>query len=807
MLFLLGLNLFNMLRASYSLETVYEAHVVPTFALLEMDRQIKEIRFRLAEHVINQLPAVGNRNQLKEARKEIKQAWDLFKNKNTNRKLQIGENEKTLIAAIDENLFKAESLFDRLDGIYSLYEQEGAFFLLEDEWPYVIHQGLLKPISQLLPIQQGNVKNIYQKNTAQWNSMVMVAVVFSSLFIMALTLLTAKLVSAFTGPLGMAVEITGRIAEGEMDTPIHVQSRDEIGKLLESFSHMRDQVRSRQQRLETILNTAAEGIITFDSTGMIESFNQASEKLFGYHQKEALGKDIGHLILPLDKSKRGEGELGHFLSSDLRNSIKNGDEILGKRKDKTLFPMDLKVSSMVLQEKPLFTVLISNITERKQALEAWEQAKGKLEARVAERTAEIFKTTEKLMAEISERKQVEKALEEQAIRDPLTGLYNRRFYNTRIAEEISRAKRNGKMMAVMICDLDRFKSINETHGHHRGDEVLTAIANIISNSIRGADLAFRLGGDEFIVVLPDGSRDGLLVVAERIQKRVSQLREKDHSEVGMSIGAALYPEHGNDPEELVRLADRALYIAKKGGDKIHIGEEEYRLDDQTIQVVFQPVVEVRLDKVMGYEALSRDPQGKYSILTLFRRYHAIGQLHELKCLCFRLQMKAAQEAGLERLFLNVDFNVLKVLDVPPKPTEMEVVLEISESEALDDVEDHLKVAQKWRNEGYKFAMDDFGAGFISLPFIARLVPDYIKLDRATVLQAVSSVKFKAVLKDLIHALRKTSTDGIIAEGIETKEELAVIRAMGVYMVQGYLFGKPQVLKEASPATAKIDQNI
>jgi EAL domain-containing protein (putative c-di-GMP-specific phosphodiesterase class I) len=104
-------------------------------------------------------------------------------------------------------------------------------------------------------------------------------------------------------------------------------------------------------------------------------------------------------------------------------------------------------------------------------------------------------------------------------------------------------------------------------------------------------------------------------------------------------------------------------------------------------------------------------------------------------------------------------------------------------------------------------MDDFGAGFISLPFIARLVPDYIKLDRATVLQAVSSVKFKAVLKDLIHALRKTSTDGIIAEGIETKEELAVIRAMGVYMVQGYLFGKPQVLKEASPATAKIDQNI
>lgn len=637
--------------------------------------------------------------------------------------------------------------------------------------------------------------------------MLMVAIVFSGFFLIALTLLTARLVSAFTGPLGMAVEITGRIAEGDMDTPIHIQSRDEIGQLLESFSHMRHHVRSRQQRLETILDTAAEGIITFDSKGMIESFNQASEKLFGYHQKEALGKDIGHLILPLDKSKRGEGYFAYLLSTNLQNVFKNDDEILGQRQDKTLFPIDLKVSSMVLQEQPLYTALISDITERKQAQKALEKAKEELEARVVERTAEIFKTNEKLLTEISERKQVEKALEEQAIRDPLTGLYNRRFYNTRISEEINRAKRNGKKVAVMVCNLDHFKSINDNHGHHTGDKVLTAIANIISNSIRGADLAFRLGGDEFVAVLPDSSRTGLLVVAERIQKHVSQLREKTHSEVGISIGAALYPEHGRDPEELVCLADRALYIAKKGGDKIHIGEEEYRLDDQTIQVVFQPIIDLRLDIVLGYEALSRDPQGKYSILTLFRRYHAIGQLHELKCLCFRLQMKAAQEAGLDRLFLNVDFNVLKALDVLPKPPGMEVVLEISEGEALDDVENHLKIAQKWRNESYKFAIDDFGAGFISLPFIARLVPDYIKLDRATVLQAVSSNRFKAVLRDLIHALRKTSTDGIIAEGIETKEELAVIRAMGLYLVQGYLFSKPQVLKQTIPSSDKTHHII
>jgi len=128
---------------------------------------------------------------------------------------------------------------------------------------------------------------------------------------------------------------------------------------------------------------------------------------------------------------------------------------------------------------------------------------------------------------------------------------------------------------------------------------------------------------------------------------------------------------------------------------------------------------------------------------------------------------------------------------------MDIVLEISEGEVLDNVEDALKVARNWRKLGYKFAMDDFGAGFVSLPFIARLIPDHIKLDRSTILQAVSSEGFRSVLQDLLHALRKTSTDGIIAEGIETEKELSVMKKMGVYLIQGYLFGKPQAIKRPS----------
>jgi EAL domain-containing protein (putative c-di-GMP-specific phosphodiesterase class I) len=307
-------------------------------------------------------------------------------------------------------------------------------------------------------------------------------------------------------------------------------------------------------------------------------------------------------------------------------------------------------------------------------------------------------------------------------------------------------------------------------------------------------LVFRWGGDEFVVVLANSNREGVLVSAERIRKEVHSISQTAKLDMDLSIGVAMYPEHGTTIDELIRLADRALYIAKKGGDKIHIGEEEYRLGENTIKVVFQPVMDIQSDQIIGYEALSRDVQGKLSIFELFKRYQAIGQLNELKCLCFRSQLKVAQEIGLERVFINADFIVLDQLEFIPKPSGLEVILEISEAEALHDVENHLKMARKWREGGYQFAIDDFGAGFVSLPFIATLVPDYIKMDRSTILQAVSSETFRKFSKDLVRALKNYAREGIIAEGIETEKELEVVREMGMHIVQGFLFGKPQELK-------------
>ncbi len=197
---------------------------------------------------------------------------------------------------------------------------------------------------------------------------------------------------------------------------------------------------------------------------------------------------------------------------------------------------------------------------------------------------------------------------------------------------------------------------------------------------------------------------------------------------------------------------------------------------------------------MGYEALGRDPQEKSSILDLFKRYEAVGQLNELKCLCFRIQLKKAVALGLKRVFINVDFNVLRQVESPPKPTGIDIILEISEAEALDDVANHLELTRQWRQKGYKFAIDDFGAGFISLPFIAQLIPDYIKMDRSTIVQATSSIQFQKFLRDMILALRNYSTEGIIAEGIETQKELEAVKEMGIVPAQGFLLGMPEELK-------------
>ena len=155
---------------------------------------------------------------------------------------------------------------------------------------------------------------------------------------------------------------------------------------------------------------------------------------------------------------------------------------------------------------------------------------------------------------------------------------------------------------------------------------------------------------------------------------------------------------------------------------------------------------------------------------------------------------------MQRVFINVDLVLLTQFEPIAKPPGMEVILEISELESLYNIEEPLKIARKWREMGYQFAIEDFGAGFVSLPFIAQLVPEYIKVDRSTILHALSSEMFRDFFKDIILSLKKYTSGGFIAEGmeavaegVETQKELEVVRELGIYLAQGFSLGRPDEL--------------
>jgi EAL domain-containing protein (putative c-di-GMP-specific phosphodiesterase class I) len=215
-----------------------------------------------------------------------------------------------------------------------------------------------------------------------------------------------------------------------------------------------------------------------------------------------------------------------------------------------------------------------------------------------------------------------------------------------------------------------------------------------------------------------------------------------------------------------------------------------------VNIIFEPIVDTAQNRVIGYEALSRDARGKLGIQELFKKYAEWGELEELKRDCFIGQMKRAEALGLAKVFLNIDSHILMQCEWVIKPPDLEVVLEVSESESIQDVESYLALAERWRDKGFQFAIDDFGAGFISLPFLSRLKPEYIKIDRSVMLRSVASSEFRLFLKKLVTALQSRTCHQMIAEGIETETESRRVVEVGIHLVQGFLLkeqGHPVLL--------------
>jgi|GEM_PF-1487792 len=290
-------------------------------------------------------------------------------------------------------------------------------------------------------------------------------------------------------------------------------------------------------QLKAIVNTAGESIINIDQKGAIQLFNPAAVKLFGYEQEEVIGKSV-NILLPDDHKTDYENYIEQYIAGNKKDIFPIGQEVMGQKKDGTIFPIYVTVGDTLVESQIGFTVLIHDLTETKKIY------------------AELSLANQELQTK-------NKELDLLATKDQLTGLYNRLFIEKKSKELIHRCERFSENLALSMVDIDHFKSVNDKYGHDVGDEVLISFARILSDNSRKVDIVGRWGGEEFMILFQTNSTDAV-TFAEKLRRIIM---EKDHGKAGKitaSIGLTQYIS-GDSLETMTKRADQALYMAKKNG--------------------------------------------------------------------------------------------------------------------------------------------------------------------------------------------------------------------------------------------------
>jgi len=433
-----------------------------------------------------------------------------------------------------------------------------------------------------------------------------------------------------------------------------------------------------------------------------------------------------------------------------------------------------------------------------------------------------------MIEDITERRRTEAEIIHLARHDVLTGLANRAEFNNRLEEASKRLKRNGGSATVMMIDLDRFKAVNDTLGHLAGDHLLSEVAHRLQSTVRDTDVLARLGGDEFAII-QEGTADqheGAVALALRIIEAISAPFNLNGQEVavGTSIGIALAPENGVQPDELLKRADLALYNVKSSGrndfclfrdEMLEIvntqqsAERELReaIAQGQFELHYQPVVDVRTRELIGVETLVRwrhPVKGMIApdnFIPLAESTGLIGPLGEwiLEKACadaanWPAHVKVAVNISAIQFKKGNLFEVIlaKLVKTGLQPERLE--LEITETSLLENQEAHLTTIRQLKNLGLSIALDDFGTGFSSINYLTIFPFDKIKIDKSFTKGILSRGDCKAVVASSL-ALAKGLGIITTVEGIETEEQLDYMRAAGVELAQGYLFGKPVPISE------------
>ncbi|MDQ1488788.1 MAG: hypothetical protein QOJ23_1302, partial [Actinomycetota bacterium] len=414
-------------------------------------------------------------------------------------------------------------------------------------------------------------------------------------------------------------------------------------------------------------------------------------------------------------------------------------------------------------------------------------------------------------------------IERRADHDALTGLPNRMLFGDRLARALAHARRNDVPVAVMFVDLDRFKEVNDSLGHAAGDQLLREVARRMRACVRDEDTVARLGGDEFALLLPHVSGvDGVVRVARRLLEALAEPADLGGAPVVVtpSIGISLFPQDGADANDIVEGADAAMYRAKERGRNTfeifspalrHEANERLALEAALRRALerdelvlhYQPKVDLRTGRITGAEALVRwnHPERGLlfpdSFIPLAEETGLVGALGEFVIAAACEQLQAWQSAGLPPLTVAVNVSAcqvreglaeyvtraLRLADLDGRSLE----LELTESAALESLEATIHQIDELRALGVTCSIDDFGTGYCGLSYLNRLPIDALKIDRSfiTELSGGSDTIVTAVIA-LGHSLGLK----VIAEGVETADQLAYLAQRGCDEMQGYLFSKP-----------------
>ncbi len=448
----------------------------------------------------------------------------------------------------------------------------------------------------------------------------------------------------------------------------------------------------------------------------------------------------------------------------------------------------------------------------------------------------ILREAASLDLERSEIYQLYGAARRAALVDGLTGLGNHRAFQDELAFQLEEAQWQGAPLALLVFDVDGLKAVNDGNGHDAGDRLLAAVGRITSAIMRRGDRAFRVGGDEFAVILPNSDVAIGLEVGRRML--TAALGGGDPTApvepFSLSIGVSAYPDPSPETHELYRHADAALYWCKRHGrtavvayDPLHHGETatdrptaELAADVVTVlakralRPVYQPIFSMETGLPIGFEGLVRPTDGApfRDAGSLFAAAEVVSQTVELDLLCLDIVASGAVELP-EGAYLSVNLSPRTLGSSLFRASDVKgifrrysialdrVVLELTEREMVEDLDELRRNVKALRAAGLRLAADDVGAGNAGLRLLSEMQFDIVKIDLSLVQAGTAHDPSHAILRAL-QGLAAQWNASVVAEGIETSEQLAVVRGLGICAGQGYLLGRPG--KE--PSAAPIDLN-